>query len=114
MAVLVAKSKVSPAAEAMAGLRPNTAVFYCDGSAMSPRYKDGTALVVEKVPFSLLQEGMTSVFHDASGVIVVRFLSKQTPDGWQTIELSAESEDTMLLTPGRYVGVVIMAFSPED
>ena len=114
MAILVPKTKVASAADTMASLRPNTQVLYCEGSAMSPRYKDGTALVVENVSFDSLEQGMTSVSHDASGLIVVRYLAKKTAEGWMTIDLSADGEPPVLLQASRYVGVVIMAFSPED
>ena len=57
---------------------------------------------------------MTSVFHDATGLIVVRYLAKKTSEGWITINLSADGGPPVFLKANLYVGVVIMAFSPED
>jgi hypothetical protein len=116
VAVLVQPDRVWSAAQYYASLRPNTTVVKGDGKGMLPLYAPGTVLVVEGANYNTLREGMSVMFRDddQDGIRVVHFLLRRTPAGWATLGLNqGNQEDNEPLTEKNYLGVVIMAFSPE-
>jgi hypothetical protein len=113
VAVVLPADKLWAAANYYAGLRPNAVVLSGDGDGMMPLYSSGTLLVVEPIPFARLQEGMSAIYRDADGKLVAHYLVSLLADGWTTRGLNQPEDDVNPMTPANYMGVIVMAFSPE-
>ena len=113
VAVVVPADRVWSAAQYYASLRPHTVAVRGEGIGMLPLYAPSTVLIVESLPYSSLQEGMTAMFRQPDGLRVVHYLVRNGPKGWITLGLNQNDFDREPMTPENYLGVVIMAFSPE-
>ncbi len=113
VAVVLPVDKVRSAAEYYARLRPNSAVLDGYGAGMMPLYAPGTLVVVERIPYDQLKEGMTAVFIDGHGQRAAHFLVRLQIDGWTTRGLNQGREDPNPMIAQNYLGVIVMAFSPE-
>lgn len=87
-------------------------VFVGQGDSMLPLYRDHTVLVVEAVPMSELQAGMTAVFTGDHGRLVAHTLLEKTPRGWSAIGLGNREPDRTCVNRHNLVGVVVKAFAP--
>jgi hypothetical protein len=113
LAVVVPADKAWSAAQYYASLRPNTIAVKGEGEGMLPLYSPGTVLVVEGMDYGALREGMTVMFRDRDGFRVVHYLVREAPGGWLTLGLAQGDTDREPMTRQNYLGVVIMAFSPD-
>ena len=113
VAVLVPADKALSAAQYYASLRPNAVAVTGTGDGMMPLYSSGTVLVVDGVDYSTLRQGMTVMFRNQQGFRVTHFLVKFTPNGWVTFGLNQRDFDSTPVTRQNYLGVVVMAFTPE-
>lgn len=79
---------------------------------MLPLYPDGTVLVVQRLPMTQLQAGMTVVFIADSGRPIAHALVKKTSRGWLAKGLSNAGVDLTVVRMENYLGTVVRAFTP--
>ncbi|HVW22159.1 MAG TPA: S24/S26 family peptidase [Opitutaceae bacterium] len=114
LATVVPASEVRKAAEYYASLRPGAVVLNGEGDGMMPLYSSGTLIVVERLDFDALKEGMTVIYNDRKGRRVCHFLAAYGLQGWVTRGLNEPEYDAEPLTRDNFVGVVTMAFTPQS
>ncbi len=114
VAVVLPVDKLWDAANYYAILRPGAIVLSAGGTGMMPLYASGTLLVIEPIPYDQLKEGMTALYRDPAGNRLAHFLVGEMADGWTTRGLNEKKEDVEPMTKANYIGVVVMAFAPEQ
>ena len=100
-------------AEALAALDPNRLTVIGTGASMRPVYGENTVLVLQKVRFVDLAEGMTVAYRNAIGHVVVHTLLKRTDEGWRVAGLNNQVEDRERVTPYNVIGVVYASFAHD-
>ncbi len=100
-------------AEALAALDPNRLTVIGTGASMRPVYGENTVLVLQKVRFVDLAEGMTVAYRNATGNVVVHTLLKRTDEGWRVAGLNNRVEDRERVTPYNVIGVVYASFAHD-
>jgi hypothetical protein len=114
IAMEVPADKVWSAAQYYASLRADEMVVKGEGTGMEPLYRPGTVMVIQTQPYGTLREGMSVMYNEEGGNRVVHFLLKRNPAGWTTLGLNqGDVEDDVAMTEKNYIGVVVMAFTPE-
>lgn len=109
----VAEREVTRRAETLAARRPGAEVFFGRGDSMLPLYREGTALVVERMDMEALRTGMTVVFIGDAGDPVAHVLVENTPRGWIARGLGNKAPDRAFVRYRNYIGTVIAAVAPR-
>lgn len=105
---------VTRAAETLAAERGGGAeVFFGRGESMQPLYRDGTALVVERMEMEALRVGMTVLFIGRAGEPVAHVLIEKTSRGWIAAGLANAAPDRTPVRYRNYLGTVVAAFAPR-
>lgn len=100
-------------AETLASLDPDRLTVIGTGASMRPVYGENTVLVLQKVRFVDLAEGMTVAYRNAIGHVVVHTLLKRTDEGWRVAGLNNRVEDRERVTPYNLIGVVYASFAHD-
>lgn len=100
-------------AEALAALDPNRLTVIGSGASMRPVYGENTVLVLQKVAYEDLAEGMTVAYRNAAGRIVVHTLLEKEGDGWRVAGLNNPNEDRGRVTRYNLIGAVYASFAHD-
>ncbi len=100
-------------AEALAALDPNRLTVIGSGESMRPVYGENTVLVLQKVAYADLAEGMTVAYRNAAGRIVVHTLLAKGSDGWRVAGLNNPNEDQGRVTHYNLIGAVYASFAHD-
>jgi hypothetical protein len=85
------------------------------GESMKPVYGENTVLVLQRVGFDGLAEGMNVAYRDRSGRVVLhRLVAKEGRRSWRVRGLNNEVEDQERVTPENLLGIVYAAFANEQ
>lgn len=109
--VLVSEGQQMKRAEQAAAALPGAEAFWGVGNSMEPLYATHTAIVVARVRFCDLQEGMTVVYRNRAGRLVAHSLTGDVPAGWIAQGVNCDDEDDDLVTSQNLVGVIVQAYS---
>ena len=101
-------------AEALAALDPSRLTVIGSGESMKPVYGENTVLVLQKVPFASLSEGMNVAYRNESGRVVLHRLLAPEGRGWRVRGLNNENEDRERVTPENLLGIVYAAFANDQ
>lgn len=81
---------------------------------MKPVYGENTVLVLQKVPFDSLTEGMNVAYRNQSGRVVLhRLVAREGGESWRVKGLNNENEDGERVRPENLMGVVYAAFAND-
>lgn len=100
-------------AEALAALDPNRLTVIGSGESMRPVYGENTVLVLQKVAYGDLTEGMTVAYRNAAGRIVVHTLLAIEGDGWRVAGINNPNEDRGRVTRYNLIGAVYASFAHD-
>lgn len=100
-------------AEALAALDPDRLTVIGSGASMRPVYGENTVIVLQKVDFDELAEGMTVAYRNAAGRVVVHTLLKREADGWRIAGLNNPGEDHGRVTRYNLIGTVYASFAHD-
>jgi len=111
----VSKSAAWRDAEALAALDPSRLTVIGSGESMKPVYGENTVLVLQRVSFDALAEGMNVAYRQESGRMVLhRLVAKEGPRSWRARGLNNEIEDRERVTPENLLGIVYAAFANDQ
>lgn len=111
---VVTRSQAWRDAEALAALDPARLTVIGSGNSMKPVYGENTVLVLQKVPFDTLVEGMNVAYRNRSGRVVLHRLLALEGGGWRVRGLNNESEDAERVRPDNLIGIVYAAFANDS
>jgi hypothetical protein len=114
LATIVPRLEVMAAAERAAALHEGDFVLRGTGHSMEPVYVAGTSLVVHPTAMHMLRKGMAVIYTNAAGANVAHMLLEKHERGWLAIGLNNAEPDDVLVTERNLVGVIKLAFSPDD
>ncbi len=100
-------------AEALAALDPDRLTVIGTGASMRPVYGDNTVLVLQKLPYDDLVEGMTVAYRNKAGHVVVHNLVQREESGWRVAGLNNNGEDRGVVTRYNLIGVVYASFAHD-
>ena len=113
--VAVSKSQAWRDAEALAALDPSRLTVIGSGESMKPVYGENTVLVLQKVAFDALSEGMNVAYRNESGRVVLhRLLTREGVRSWRVRGLNNQAEDQERVTPENLLGIVYAAFANDQ
>ena len=113
--VAVAKNQAWRDAEALAALDPTRLTVIGSGESMKPVYGENTVLVLQKVPFESLTEGMNVAYRNEAGRLVLhRLIVRESSRSWRVRGLNNEDEDRERVTPANLLGIVYAAFANDQ
>lgn len=111
----VSKNQAWKDAEALAALDPSRLTVIGSGESMKPVYGENTVLVLQKVAFAGLAEGMNVAYRNHEGRVVLhRLISRDGTRSWRVRGLNNESEDRERVTPENLLGIVYAAFANDQ
>ncbi len=111
----VTKSQAWRDAEALAALDPSRLTVIGSGASMRPVYGENTVLVLQRVPFDALTEGMNVAYRQNSGRVVLhRLVSRDGALSWRARGFNNEGEDLERVTPENLLGIVYAAFANDQ
>jgi hypothetical protein len=84
------------------------------GNSMKPIYGEGTVLVLAKIDYDALREGMQIAYMSSRGRRVVHVLLDRDKRGWRVQGLNNEIEDAERVTPYNLIGVVYASFATDS
>lgn len=93
-------------AQKVAALKTRWEVMLADGDSMSPHYGECSVLVVDKLPYRQLREGMVAIYRDSKGDLVGHLVLKKETDGWVMQGANNDNPDSDLMTKDNYVGIL--------
>lgn len=111
--VAVTRSQAWRDAEALAALDPSRLTVLGSGESMKPVYGENTVLVLQKVPFESLADGMNVAYRNQSGRVVLHRLVSRESSGWRVRGLNNDREDAERVTPMNLIGIVYAAFAND-
>lgn len=113
--VAVTKNQAWKDAEALAALDPARLTVIGSGDSMKPVYGENTVLVLQKVRFDALTEGMNVAYRNQSGRVVLhRLIARESGRSWRVRGLNNEVEDRERVTPENLLGIVYAAFANDQ
>ena len=111
----VTKNQAWRDAEALAALDPSRLTVIGSGESMKPVYGENTVLVLQRVEFDGLVEGMNVAYRNESGRVVLhRLVAKEGNRSWRVRGLNNEAEDRERVTPENLLGIVYAAFANDQ
>jgi hypothetical protein len=108
------------AAEKLAAKVPNSMLFVGHGEGMLPFYPEGTVLVMQRLKWEHLREGMTVIYYREPGnrfSITGNILVENHGDYWLTVSAKGGDFDSIRVDATNYNGTVVAAFrnvNPTD
>jgi signal peptidase I len=111
---IVAEGSQLKTAEAAAANLPAAHAFWGIGQSMEPLYATNTAVVVQDMDYEHLKRGMTVVYLKSTGVRVCHTIVGETTGGYLVQGVNNDVEDTELVTPDNFIGVVVQAYASAD
>lgn len=113
--VSVSKNQAWKDAEALAALDPARLTVIGSGESMKPVYGENTVLVLQKVEFAGLTEGMNVAYRNQEGRVVLhRLISREGARSWRVRGLNNQREDHERVTPENLLGIVYAAFANDQ
>lgn len=110
----MSKNQAWKDAEALAALDPDRLTVIGSGASMKPVYGENTVLVLQKVEFESLREGMNVAYRNEAGRVVLhRLIKRESPRSWRARGLNNPHEDRERVTPENLLGVVYAAFAND-
>ena len=111
----VGKNQAWRDAEALAALDPSRLTVIGSGESMKPVYGENTVLVLQRVDFGGLAEGMNVAYRNETGRVVLhRLVAKEGARSWRVRGLNNEAEDRERVTPENLLGIVYAAFANDQ
>lgn len=111
----VTKNQAWRDAEALAALDPSRLTVIGSGESMKPVYGENTVLVLQRVDFDGLAEGMNVAYRNEGGRVVLhRLVVKEGNRSWRVRGLNNEAEDRERVTPENLLGIVYAAFANDQ
>jgi hypothetical protein len=101
------------AAEQLRKEVPNSMLMVGHGGGMLPLYPDGTVLVLQRLEWEHLRQGMTVIFFNEPGnrrSIGGEILVEQEGGHWRAVAANGGESASGFVDPGNYVGTVVAAF----
>lgn len=112
--VAVSKNQAWKDAEALAAMDPSRLTVIGSGESMKPVYGENTVLVLQRVRFESLSEGMNVAYRNHEGRVVLHCLvERETSRAWRVRGLNNENEDDERVTPENLLGIVYAAFAND-
>jgi signal peptidase I len=112
---LVAEGAQLKAAEKFAAALPRRAhALWGIGRSMEPLYATNTAVVVEEINYDDIKKGMTVVYVKSNGRRVAHSIVGETRGGFLVQGVNNDEEDSDLVTPDNFIGVITHAFASAD
>jgi hypothetical protein len=110
----VSKLQAWKDAEAIAALAPGRSEVIGAGDSMKPVYGENTILVISKIGYDELKPGMSVVYTNKLGKLVVHQTLAREAKGWRVQGINNAREDKDRVTRENLVGVVYASLSYSD
>jgi hypothetical protein len=110
----VSKLQAWKDAEAIAALAPGRTEVIGAGDSMKPVYGANTILVISKIAYDDLKPGMSVVYSNRVGKLVVHQTLAREAKGWRVQGINNTREDKDRVTRENLVGVVYASLSYSD
>jgi signal peptidase I len=111
---LVAEGTQLKTAEQFAATLPRAHALWGIGRSMEPLYAPNTAVVVQEIDYDDIKKGMTVVYVKNNGRRVAHSVVGETRGGFLVQGVNNDREDTELVTPENFIGVITNAFASAD
>lgn len=108
---LVAEGDQLKMAEKVAAGMHGAQALWGIGRSMEPLYATNTAVIVQEIKYDDIKKGMTVVYVKSNGHRVAHSIVGETNGGFLVQGVNNDEEDTELVTPENFVGVVVQAYA---
>ncbi len=101
-------------AQFIASQNPDWDVARCQGYSMSPFFTERSVLLVKKLPFEKLREGMVAVYTDHEGDLVAHKVVDRGEHGWRCQAFQNDIDDPTPVTRENFRGIAFAVLNAQS